>query len=88
MRVPARFAAGRWEADIKRSTAITLILAGTGVAAVVAATQNRVCHDEQGQQVACRSGSSTSSSSARGVSRAAQSIARGGFGSSGRSGGG
>ena len=40
---------------IKRSTAITLILLGTGAAAYVATTQSRVCHDDQGQEVPCRS---------------------------------
>lgn len=80
---------GPVEATIKRSTAIKLILAGTGVAAVVAATQDRVCHDDQGQEVACRSGSSASSRGAsRTVRRAVQSIARGGFGSYGGSSGG
>jgi hypothetical protein len=77
--------------NIKRSTAIRLIVLGTGAAAIVAATQPRVCHDENGNEVDCRSTGARSgagylgrwSSARRSASRST--ISRSGFGSTGRS---
>lgn len=78
---------------MKRSTAVTLILLGTGAAGMGVAMSQRNCVNEKGEPVSCGSSSSSrgwSSGWAHWGSSSTSSsthttIARGGFGSTGHS---